>query len=60
MARKFDFISGSDGHRETLKLVVRVTDLWFVKNSDFNTHIEMILMDEKVSCCRLLLKIIYH
>jgi len=46
MARNFDFISGIDGQRETLKLAIRVTDLWSVKNRDSNTHIEMILMDE--------------
>jgi len=42
MARKFDFISGIDGQRETLKLAFRVTDLWSVKNRCFNMHIEMI------------------
>jgi len=49
MAKKFDFISGIDGQRETLKLAVRITALWSVKNRDSNTHIEMILMDEKVN-----------
>jgi len=39
--------------KETLKLAVRVKDLWFVHNWDTNRHIKLILLDQKVNkvCC---------
>jgi len=37
-----------DEKKETLKLVVRVKDLWFVQNWDTSRHIELILLDQKV------------
>jgi len=48
MARKVDFIGWINRQKETLKLCVRIGDLWFIQNHDSNTHLEMILMDEKV------------
>jgi len=55
MARKFDWIKEIDEKKETLKLVVRVKDLWFVQNWDMNRHMELILLDQKVNkvCCLL-------
>ena len=49
MARKFDWIKEIDEKKETLKLVVRVKDLWFVQNWDMNRHMELILLDQKVN-----------
>jgi len=53
MARKFDLIKDIDEKKETLKLVVRVKDLWFVHNRNTNRHMELILLDQKVNkmCC---------
>ena len=55
MARKFDLIKDIDDKKETLKLAVRVKDLWFVENRDTNRHMELILLDLKVNqvCCLL-------
>jgi len=46
-------IKDIDEKKETLKLVVRVKDLWFVQNRDTNRHMELILLDQKVKkiCC---------
>ena len=49
MARKFDLIKDIDDKKETLKLAVRVKDLWFVQNRDTNRHMELILLDQKVN-----------
>ena len=49
MAKKLDMIKDIDGKRETLKLVVRVVDHWYVQSRDSNLQLEMILMDENVS-----------
>jgi len=53
MARIFDLIKDIDEKKETLKLGVRVKDLWFVQNRDTNRHMELILLDQKVNkvCC---------
>ena len=53
MARKFYLIKDIDEKKETLKLVGRVKDLWFVQNQDMNRHMELILLDQKVNkvCC---------
>ena len=48
MAKKFDSIKDVDGKRETIKLGVKIIDLWFVQNGDGSRHIEMILMDGMV------------
>jgi len=42
-------IKDINGNRETLKLGVRINDLWKVKNRDEGKHIEMVLVDDKVS-----------
>ncbi|XP_027915952.1 uncharacterized protein LOC114175379 [Vigna unguiculata] len=47
MARKFDMIKDIDGKRETLKLVVRIVDLWFVESWESKRNMEMILTDQK-------------
>jgi len=39
MARKLDLISGIDGKRETLKLALRIRDLWSIQNHDCNTDL---------------------
>jgi len=41
-------IKDIDGKRETLKLVVRIVDLWFVESWDSKRNMEMILTDQKV------------
>jgi len=48
MARKLDLIKDIDDKKETLKLAVRVKDLWFVQNRDNSRHMELILLDQKV------------
>ncbi|QCD97274.1 hypothetical protein DEO72_LG6g1984 [Vigna unguiculata] len=47
MARKLDLIKHIDDKKETLKLAVRVKDLWFVQNRDNSRHMELILLDQK-------------
>jgi len=52
MARKLDIVKDIDGNRETLKLSIRIIDLWVVGNKDsFGSkgHMEIILMDQKVT-----------
>ncbi|KAL2330027.1 hypothetical protein Fmac_017608 [Flemingia macrophylla] len=41
-------IKDINGKRETLKLVVRIYDLWCVEDRDSTKHIEMILLDAKM------------
>ena len=36
------------GKREILKIVVRITNLWFVQSVDKKRHLEMTVMDEQV------------
>ncbi|XP_027922825.1 uncharacterized protein LOC114180725 [Vigna unguiculata] len=53
MAKKLDMIKDIDGRRETLKLGVRVLDLWYIHNRESNVHLEMILIDQmgdKIHC----------
>ncbi|WVY95059.1 hypothetical protein V8G54_034147 [Vigna mungo] len=45
--KEFDNIKEIDGKRETLKLGVRINDLWHVNNRNGSKHLEMILMDDK-------------
>ncbi|XP_027905891.1 replication protein A 70 kDa DNA-binding subunit C-like [Vigna unguiculata] len=47
MAKKFDMIKDIDGRRETLKLAVRIVDLWYVESWDSKRSMEMVLMDQK-------------
>ncbi|XP_027932773.1 uncharacterized protein LOC114188383 [Vigna unguiculata] len=49
MARKFDMVKDIDEKKETLKLAVRIKDLWFVQNRDNSRHMELILLDQKGS-----------
>ena len=48
MGCKFDLIKEIDGEKETLKLAVQITNLWFVQPKDKQRHLEMIMMDGKV------------
>jgi len=52
MARKLDMVRDIYGNRETLKLAVRIIDLWIVGNKKFygsKGHMKMILMDQKAT-----------
>jgi len=49
LPKNFYMIKDINGNRETLKLGVRINDLWKVKNRDEGKHIEMVLVDDKVS-----------
>ncbi|RZC25841.1 hypothetical protein D0Y65_004504 [Glycine soja] len=48
MARRRDFIRDIDNTKDTLMLVVRIIDLWFVQTKDKYEQAEMIIMDENV------------
>jgi len=48
MAKKIDMIKDIDGRRETLKLAIRIVDLWYVESWDSKRSMEMVLMDQKV------------
>jgi len=48
MAKKCDMIKDIDGRRETLKLAVKIVDLWNVESWDSKRNMKMILMDQKV------------
>ncbi|KAL5163078.1 hypothetical protein HKD37_07G020049 [Glycine soja] len=45
MARILDKIKTIDGSKETLKLAVRITDLWFVGTPDKSELAEMVIID---------------
>ncbi|KAG5052258.1 hypothetical protein JHK87_004456 [Glycine soja] len=47
MARIPDKIKSIDGSRETLKLAVRITDLWFVGTPNKSEHAEMVIVDSE-------------
>ncbi|KAL5194228.1 Replication protein A DNA-binding subunit B [Glycine soja] len=47
MARIPDKIRSIDGSKETLKLVVRITDLWFVGTPDKSEQAEMVFVDSE-------------
>jgi len=49
MTKKFDTVKDINGNMETLKLGVRINDLWEVKNRNGGKHIEMVWVDDKVS-----------
>ncbi|KAG5063828.1 hypothetical protein JHK82_057454 [Glycine max] len=48
MARRRDFIRDIDNTKDTLMLVVRIIDLWFVQTKDKYEQAEMIIMDENI------------
>lgn len=48
MARRMDFIRDINNTKDTLKLAVRIIDLWFVQAKDKSEQAEMIIMDENV------------
>ncbi|KAH1198058.1 hypothetical protein GmHk_18G051698 [Glycine max] len=47
MARIPDKIKSIDGSKETLKLVVRITDLWFVGTPNKSEQAEMVFLDSE-------------
>ncbi|KAG4996602.1 hypothetical protein JHK84_027637 [Glycine max] len=49
MARIPNKIHDINGSKETLKLAVRITDLWFVGTPDKSEQAEMIIVDSNVS-----------
>ena len=48
MARIADKIKTIDGSKETLKLAVRITELWFVGTPGRSKQAEMIIVDSDV------------
>ena len=48
MARAPDNIKSINGSKETLKLVVRITDLWFVGTFNRSEQAEMVITDSHV------------
>ena len=48
MARIPDKIKSIDGSKETLKLAVRITDLWFVGTPNKSEQAEMVFIDSEV------------
>ena len=48
MARIADKIKTIDGSKETLKLVVRITELWFIGTSGRSEQAEMVIVDSDV------------
>ena len=48
MARIPDKINSIDGSKEALKLVVRITDLWFVGTPNKSEQAEMVFIDSEV------------
>lgn len=48
MAHTLDKIKSIDGSRETLKLVVRITNLWFVGIPNKSEQAEMVIVDSDV------------
>ena len=49
MARILDKIQDINGSKETLKLAVRITDLWFVGTPNKPEQAEMVIVDSNVS-----------
>ena len=49
MARIPDNIKDINGSKETLKLIVRITDLWFLGTRDKSEQAEMVIVDSNVS-----------
>ena len=58
MARRRDFIRDIDNTKDTLKLAVRIIDLWFVETKDTSKQAEMIIMDENVALFNFLMLLI--
>ena len=44
-----DKIKDINGSKETLKLAIRITDLWFVGTLDKSKHAKMVIVDSNVS-----------
>ncbi|KAL3019477.1 hypothetical protein AAZX31_05G085900 [Glycine max] len=53
MAHVPDKIKSIDGSRETLKLSVRITDLWFIGIPEKSEQAEMVIVDSDVLSCTL-------
>ena len=48
MAHSPDKIKNIDGSKETLKLAVRITDLWFIGTPNKSEQAEMVFVDSDV------------
>ena len=48
MSCDFNLLKDMDDIRETLKIGVRIIDMWMVENCDNNVHLEMVVMDKEV------------
>jgi len=59
MARVRDKIKSIDGSRETLKLSVRITDLWFIGILEKSEQAKMVIVDSDV-CFSLFFINIYY
>jgi len=53
MARAPDKIKSIDGSKETLKLAVRITNLWFIGIPSKSEQVEMVIVDSDVWFCQL-------
>jgi hypothetical protein len=49
MSREFDFIKDLTKDREIWKIAVRVVDSWTVIGTNGNPHLEMVIVDAKVT-----------
>jgi len=49
MAHSPDKIKNIDGSKETLKLAVRITDLWFIGMPNKSEQAEMVFVDSNVA-----------
>lgn len=49
MARRINLIEEINDTKETWKLAVRITNMWFFQNPSKGGFLEMILMDDKVT-----------
>jgi hypothetical protein len=49
MSREFDFIKDLTKDREIWKIDVRVVDSWTVIGTNGNPHLEMVIVDAKVT-----------
>lgn len=47
MSQNFDMIGTVDDSEETLKLVVRIVDLWIMQPHETSKNLEMVLMDRR-------------
>ncbi|KAL3000772.1 hypothetical protein AAZX31_09G231900 [Glycine max] len=56
MARCRDFIRDIDNTNDTLKLAIRIINMWFVETKDKSEQAEMIIMDENIDKIHVLIR----